>query len=213
LDKKNKTLAIIGAGHLGQQIAHYAKSDGHYSEVVFFDDFSNQKSINGYEILGILKDIELNYSNHTFDELIVGIGYKHLEIRKQMYERFKNKIPFGKIVHSTCWVDETAKIESGTIVYPNCCIDANATIKNNTILNLACTIAHDTVVGEHCFLSPRVALAGFITVGEQCIIGINTTVIDNISIVPKTQLGGGTVLIKNIEKPGLYVGNPQKFIR
>ena len=35
-----KTLAIIGSGDLGQQIAHYAISDGHYEKVVFFDDFS-----------------------------------------------------------------------------------------------------------------------------------------------------------------------------
>ena len=36
-----KTLAIIGSGHLGQQIAHYALSDNHYEKVLFFDDFSN----------------------------------------------------------------------------------------------------------------------------------------------------------------------------
>ena len=37
-----KTLAIIGSGHLGQQIAHYAISDNHYCKVVFFDDFSTK---------------------------------------------------------------------------------------------------------------------------------------------------------------------------
>ncbi len=37
----NKTLAIIGAGHLGQQIAHFAIEDNHYSKVVFFDYFYN----------------------------------------------------------------------------------------------------------------------------------------------------------------------------
>ena len=48
---------------------------------------------------------------------------------------------------------------------------------------------------------------------EKCIIGINSTVIDNITIISNTQLGGGTVVIKNIIQSGLYVGNPQKFIR
>jgi NADH/NAD ratio-sensing transcriptional regulator Rex len=47
-----KTLAIIGSGHLGQQIAHYAISDNHYDKVVFFDDFTVEKQINGYQILG-----------------------------------------------------------------------------------------------------------------------------------------------------------------
>ena len=45
-----KTLAIIGSGHLGQQIAHYAIADNHYQKVVFFDDFSTETAINGFEI-------------------------------------------------------------------------------------------------------------------------------------------------------------------
>jgi sugar O-acyltransferase (sialic acid O-acetyltransferase NeuD family) len=208
-----KILAIIGAGHLGQQIAHYGITDNKYDNVVFFDDFSKEKCINGYTILGNTEKIESEFQKNSFDELIIGIGYKNLNVRKQYYHQFEEKIPFGKIIHSSCWVDETAKINAGCVVYPNCCIDANVSIDANTILNLACTVSHDTVVGKHCFLSPRVALAGFVSIEEQCIIGINSTVIDNLSIVAKTQLGGGTVLIKSIEKPGLYVGNPHKFIR
>ena len=41
----NKTLAIIGSGDLGQQMAHYAISDNHYEKVVFFDDFTSEKEV------------------------------------------------------------------------------------------------------------------------------------------------------------------------
>lgn len=208
-----KTLAIIGSGHLGQQIAHYALSDNHYEKVVFFDDFSNETHVNGIPILGNVNVIEQEFAKQSFDELIIGIGYKHLVIRKQLFERFHNQIPFGKIIHSSSWVDATAKIEDGCVIYPSCCIDAHVNIKSNTILNVACTVAHDTIVGQHCFLSPRVALAGFIKVDDLCILGINSTIIDNISIISNTQIGGGTVVIQNITQKGLYVGNPQRFIR
>lgn len=208
-----KTLAVIGAGHLGQQIAHYALSDKHYKDVIFFDDFATKTEINGFKILGGSKGIIDCFRKKMFDELIIGIGYKHLEIRKKFFEDFESLIPFGNIIHSSSWVDETAEVKSGCIIYPNCCIDANSVIDQNTIINIGSTVAHDTKVGKHCFLSPRVALAGFITIHEQCILGINSTVIDNISMVSKTQLGGGTVVIKNIEKQGLYVGNPQRFVR
>jgi len=209
----NKVLAIIGFGHLGQQIAHYAISDNHYKKVVFFDDFSNEKEVNGFEILGNSNDIIFEFEKKSFDELLIGIGYKHLTIRKQLFERFSAFIPFGKIIHSTSWVDSTANVNKGCIIYPSCSVDANTEIGANTILNIACTVAHDTVVGKHSFLSPRVALAGFINIGEMCILGINSTVIDNVTIVSKTQLGGGTVVTKNIENNGLYVGNPHRFIR
>lgn len=208
-----KTLAILGSGHLGQQIAYYAISDNHYKKVVFFDDLVNEKEINGHQILGNSDTIEVEYQKKSFDELIIGIGYKHLTVRKSLFERFESKIPFGKIVHSSSWLDKTAIVKEGCVIYPCCSIDANVVIEENTILNIACTIAHDTYVGKHCFLSPRVALAGFIKIGESCIIGINATLIDNVTIVSKTQIGGGTVVIDTILKSGLYVGNPQRFIK
>lgn len=208
-----KTLGIIGSGHLGQQIAHYAIFDNHYDKVVFFDDFSSEKETNGFAILGNSKDITSEFEKKSFDEIIIGIGYKHLTIRKQLFEQFSGIIPFGKIIHSSAWVDVTASIKDGCVIYPSCCIDAHAIIYSNTILNIACTVAHDTIVGKHCFLSPRVALAGFINIQEMCTIGINATLINNIYIAARTQIGGGTVVTKNIEKNGLYVGNPHRFIR
>lgn len=208
-----KTLAIIGSGDLGQQIAHYAISDNHYDKVVFFDDFTESVEINGFKILGKTDLIEQEFLLKSFDELLIGIGYKHLAIRKSLFERFEEKIPFGKIIHSSSWLDKSARVGKGCVIYPRCSIDANVVIENDTIINIGCVIAHDTVVGEHCFLSPRVALAGFIKIEGMCILGINSTIIDNITIVSKTQIGGGSVVINTIDKAGLYVGNPCRFIR
>ena len=208
-----KTLAILGSGDLGQQIAHYALTDGHYDAVVFFDDFNENTAVNGCKVLGKSTAIETAYANHLFDVLLIGIGYKHLAVRKQLFEKFSSSIPFGTLIHSSSWVDASAIIEKGCVIYPGCLIDAKAIIQANTILNIGCTIAHDTIIGSHCFLSPRVAVAGFVSVATECVLGINATIIDAITLVEKTQLGGGTTVIKNIEKSGLYVGNPAKFIR
>jgi sugar O-acyltransferase (sialic acid O-acetyltransferase NeuD family) len=208
-----KTLAILGLGHLGQQIAHFAISDHHYQKVIFFDDFSKANEVNGFQILGNSDDIEFEFERNSFDELLIGIGYKHLETRMHFYERFVGEIPFGKIVHSSCWLDTTAIIHEGCVLYPMSTIDANVEINANTIINVSCTIAHDSVIGKHCFLSPRVAIAGFVKISNLCIIGINATIIDTISIVARTQIGAGTVIIMNLDINGLYVGNPQRFIR
>lgn len=208
-----KTLAIIGSGHLGQQIAHFAIIDGHYKEVVFFDDFNEEKEVNGFLIKGKTSLIEDSFKGNIFDELIIGIGYKHMGARKRLHEKFVLKVPFATIVHSSCIVDPTAILGSGTIVYPGSIIDANVNIKDNVLINIGCAVAHDTIIHSHCFLSPRVVLAGFIIIGKECVLGINSTVIDNINIADAVQIGGGTVVIKNIEESGLYVGNPARFIR
>ena len=140
--------------------------------------------------------------------MLIGIGYKHLQVRKTLFETFSTLITFGKLIHSSSWVDATAVVEKGCVIYPGCIIDAKAVIKANTILNIGCSISHDTTINSHCFLSPRVAIAGFVCIEECCILGINSTIIDNLNIVAKTQLGGATVVINSIEKSGLYVGNP-----
>ncbi|CAL2103431.1 Sugar O-acyltransferase (Sialic acid O-acetyltransferase NeuD family) [Tenacibaculum sp. 190130A14a] len=208
-----KTLAIIGAGDLGRQIANYALEDGHYQKVVFIDDYSNESYKYNIPIIGNSNDIEKLYKKGAFDELIIGIGYKHLQKKKELYIRFKGAIPFGKIVHSTSWIAPSAKVLSGTVIYPNCSVDIDAVIEENTILNNGCTIAHDSIIQKHSFLAPRVAIAGFVKVEEQCILGINSTIIDNIFVKERTQIGAGTVVIKNIDKSGLYVGNPHRLVR
>lgn len=208
-----KTLAIIGSGDLGQQFAHYALTDGHYGSVVFFDDFTTEETVNGCWVIGKTDDIAQAFADKKFDELLIGIGYKHLKVKAEMFDRFAAKIPFGKIIHSSSWLDPTAVVEAGAVIYPCCAIDAKAVISANAMLNIGCTVAHDSVVGAHSFLSPRVAVAGFTTIGQQCIVGINATLIDNLTIASQTQIGGGAVVIKSITEKGLYVGNPAKFIR
>lgn len=208
-----KKLAILGSGDLGQQIANFAISDGHYGDVIFFDDFTKEKQVNGHEVLGKSNDIENHFEKATFNELIIGIGYKHLDKRAEFYDFFSKLVPFGKIVHSSCWVDDSAKIRPGTVIYPNCCIDAFALVKENSVVNISSTIAHDTSIGRNCFLSPGVVIAGFVNIDSNCIIGINSTVIDNIKISSGIQLGGATVVTKDLTKKGLYVGSPARFIR
>lgn len=203
----SKILAILGAGELGRQIANFALNDLHYSKVVFYDDYSIEIDVQGKSD-ALLKD----YSENKFNELIIGIGYHHLQARKEKYETFKNKIPLGKIIHSSSWVDNSATIGEGCIIYPKCTIDKNVTIDDNTILNLNCTIAHDTKIGGHSFFAPSVTIAGFCVIGEQSFLGVGTVITDSVKISSNIITGAGTVIVKNINEPGLYAGVPSKII-
>ncbi|MEO6882677.1 MAG: acetyltransferase [Bacteroidia bacterium] len=204
----SKTLAILGAGELGKQIANLAIADYHYDKILFYDDFNT-----GNLICGNSSNLIHDFNDKKFNELIIGIGYNFLKERQEKFKLFCDKIPFGIIIHSSAWVDSTATINKGCVIYPRTTIDKNVIIHSNVIINLNCVIAHDSVVHSHTFLSPGVNVAGFVTIGECCNIGISTTIIDNINIVDNTQTGGGTVVIKDITNPGLYVGNTAKFIR
>jgi len=209
-----KRIAIIGSGDLGQLIAYHCKIDKQAEVVGFFDDFkSKDEKINLLPILGEINDIDSLFNTNIFDELIIAIGYKYFDFRESLYNRFQGKIPFAKLIHSSCFVDQSCQIGEGVCLLPGSVLDRNVIVNANVLINAGCTIAHDSVVEKHTFLSPSVSIAGFVTIGSRCNIGINATIIDNVSISNNIQIGGGTVVISDINKKGLYVGNPARFIR
>jgi len=209
-----KKIGIIGAGELGKQIAHLTDQSSDYEVYGFFDDvITVGTSIDKYTVIGTVDELLTAFYSKKFDSIVIGIGYNHLIKKKELYDKFIGQIPFANIIHSTCYIDITAKIGTGVVFYPGCIIDKNVIIKDNVLLNLGVVVSHDSVIASHSFFAPRAAISGFTKIGECCNIGINTTIIDNVNITFNVSTGGGTVVIKSIKQSGLYVGNPARLIR
>ena len=207
-------IAIIGSGDLGKSIAHYASDNG-YTVSGFYDDFQKENNVAGIQILGKLDKIEEDFKSNLFDALVCAIGYYHFDFREHVFNKFHHQlgIPFATIIDKTCHVDSSATIGEGVVMFPTALVGKGCVIDDNVLLNVGVTIAHDSTIKAHSFLSPRVAMAGFSTIGKRCMIGINSTIIDNITICDDVRVGGGNLVIRNIEKPGLYVGSPVKWIK
>ncbi|MBE9468635.1 MAG: acetyltransferase [Bacteroidetes bacterium] len=209
----NKTLAIIGSGDLGQLIAHHAINDNHFEDIVFFDDFkTNSENMPYGEIIGKTSDILKAFEGNVFDELIIGIGYKHFDARQNFFELYNSKIPFATIIHTSCYLDSTVKIGKGSFILPGCVFDKDVVIGNNIVCNISVSLSHDSEIQNHSFLGPNVSIAGFVTVKSRCMIGINSTIIDNITIADDIVIGGGAVVTKNLIQKGLYVGVPANIV-
>lgn len=208
-------ILIIGAGDLGQQIAHYISTSEIFSIVGYVDDFGKIGEVRkGYEILGTIKDIELLYSQNIFDELLIGIGYNHFITRKKIFDNYNNVIPFATYIHPTCVIDSTAKIGKGVIILPRCIIDMEVVIHDNVFIYSGTVIGHNSQVGAHSIISLSATTGGFSTIGKSCFIGIGTCVRDNITIANHTFIGSGANVIKNIiQEDCVYVGNPARFMR
>ncbi len=207
-----KRLAIIGSGDLGQQIAWHATSDGKYQVVGFYDDFAVKGLLcNGIPVLGKIEDVESDFGKGEFDELLLAIGYKHFNERMRIFNELKMVVPFGRLIHSSAYVDPSAILGLGVIVYPGCVLDMKTHLQDNVLLNAGVVIAHDTTIGSHSFLSPGVKVAGFVRVGNCVSLGIGTAVVDNLSIADYARTGAGAVVIESITEPGLYVGVPARY--
>lgn len=208
-----KKLAIIGSGDLGQLIAHHALADGQYELAGFFDDYKSKGEIVGLgPVIGVVDEVQKAFLNGAFDCLMVGVGYNHPDFRKKCFDAYFGKVPFATLVHSSCYVDASARVAEGAFLLPGCVLDRGVIVEENALLNTGCNVAHDTVIGKHSFLGPGVVLAGFITIGEGCFIGVGTTVIDNVSIVPHVQTGGGAVVVRDLNEAGLYIGIPARKV-
>lgn len=207
-----KRLAIVGAGDLGLQLAHLAAATDTYRLVGFFDDTREPNTkVGGAPALGSIDNVAAAHAAGDFDALLIGIGYRHLAFRHQLYERFSGHIPFATLIHPSAIVDPGCRVGPGSVIYPGCVLDMGVVIGANVLLNVGCIIAHDSCVEDSCFFSPAVKLAGFVRVEASSTLGIGTIVIDNVVITSGVRTGAGAVVVDSITQPGLYLGVPARF--
>jgi len=137
-----------------------------------------------------------------------GIGYKHMEFRRQIFNDLKLDIPFARLIHPSAYVDKSTQIGQGCFILPGCKIDAHSVLEENVLLNTGVVLAHDSIIKSHSFCGPAAAIAGKTTIGECCFIGINSTIIDNLTICDFSVIAAGAVVTKSIFIKGLYAGVP-----
>lgn len=206
----SKRIAILGAGDLGRTLTHHAITSG-FDVAGYYDDTCVGTSVLGKPVFGNLAAALIG---GEWDALVMGIGYKHLVFRKELFENLtRGGVPFATLIHPSCYVDHLAEVEAGAVLFPGCTLDVGARIGANTVLNVGCVVAHDTTLGSHSFLGPSVTLAGFVRTGECCFFGVGTVVIDNVELGSHSQTGGGAVVVQNFSGHGLLVGVPARVIR
>ena len=73
-------------------------------------------------------------------------------------------------------------------------------------------IGHNCNIGKNTIIAPHCVISGSTTIGENCWLGIGSLIKNHIDICRDVVIGMGSVVVKSITKPGVYVGNPAKFI-
>ncbi|MBD5237136.1 MAG: hypothetical protein HDS62_06350 [Bacteroidales bacterium] len=222
MESKNDTLknrvAILGCGELGLQAAHYLRlmNNGcnQYSQIGWIDDVTPVGSVvAGLRVIGKSSDTEKLHNEGLFEYLFVAIGYNHLKAKKEIIERFKNRIPMLNIIAPSVYVDPSARLGENLFFYPGAIIDKEAVINDGVILNLGSIVAHNSTIGMCSFLAPKSSVAGFSKIGNCSFIGTGATVIDNIELCDSLKIGAGAVIVKDISVSGTYLGIPATLIK
>lgn len=121
------------------------------------------------------------------------------------------------------------KIGDMVFIGPFVEIQKNVRIGNNCKIQSHAFICELVTIGDNCFISHGVMFINDLfsnghpawgdkllwkntTIGNNVSIGTNSTILP-VDICSNVVIGAGSVVTKNISRPGIYAGNPAKFIR
>lgn len=114
------------------------------------------------------------------------------------------------------FVGPFVEITNGVFIGDNTRISSHSFICTLVTIGKKCFIGHNVNFTNDKFSSKK--LGGSIKnwlptkVGNNVLIGSNSTILP-VKICDNVVIGAGSVVTKNITKPGIYAGNPAKFIR
>lgn len=74
-------------------------------------------------------------------------------------------------------------------------------------------IGHNCVIGANTVMAAGVVLNGRVMVGENCWFASGSLVRHHVNICDNVVVGLGAVVVKDIIKPGIYVGNPARYLK
>lgn len=206
-------IAILGSGEFAKRLMYYIEGTGFGTITGLFDDFEIPETIkHDRPILGPLGDVPVFFKKNAFDEILIGIGYNHLGIRKKLYEKMKKEgVPFATYIHPSAHVEKSAVVKDGCVILVKCVLDMNAMLEENVFLSSTCFISHDVRIGAHTYCAPALSIAGHTEIGECCFLGINTTTNDNIKIGSNAITSAGSVIINDVSSNVLVAGVPAKI--
>lgn len=143
--RRERSLLVVGAGGLGQDVAEIANLTGRYTKIAFLDDAPNPDKERQYNIVGCVAD--LNKFVGQYDFAIAAVGNN--QYRMKVHQRIKDlgfEVPI--LIHPTAIVHPRASLECGDIIRAMCFVSSGVDIRESVILNIGCKIDHNCVIGE-----------------------------------------------------------------
>jgi acetyltransferase-like isoleucine patch superfamily enzyme len=124
---------------------------------------------------------------------------------------------YGCRIGNDSFIGPFVEIQKEVVIGANCKIQSHTFICELVTIGDHCFIGHGVVFINDLFTSGmpsegKKELWKRTTLGNHVSIGSNATIL-GVTICDKVVIGAGSVVTKNITEPGIYVGNPARFLR
>lgn len=124
---------------------------------------------------------------------------------------------YGCKIGKNSFVGPFCEIQKDVVIGEKCRIQSHTFICELVTIGNNCFIGHGVMFVNDLFSNGGPAygekeLWKSTTVGNNVSIGSNATILP-VEICDNVVIGAGAVVTKNITKPGIYAGNPARFLR
>ena len=209
-----RKLYIIGASHLGREMAVFLKDRPDYEKQWkiegFLHDVTGKSPLDGFpcdhKIIAGWSDFQFQ----SGDMAVVAIGDGAW--RSKVMNSLNGKVEFPSFVHPSVRLFDDTTIGEGSMVWPGAILSIHCHIGRGALVNYGAIVSHDVAAGDFSTISPGAVLTGGVQLGEHVEIGSNATVLPRLSICAHSIIGAGATVVKSINHPGTYVGTPAKIL-
>jgi sugar O-acyltransferase (sialic acid O-acetyltransferase NeuD family) len=209
-----KDIAVVGKGGFGREVRMLIDQINFviptWNFLGYYDDDIISEPIDGYPLLGTIKDI-----NNVPKKLCLAIGIGSPKIRNTIFKNIINEnISFPNLFHPDMIYDRNNFIFGiGNIVCANNIVSTNVKFGNFISINLACTIGHDVIINSYCSVNPGSNISGNVQIGERSVIGTNACILQGLTVGQDAVVGAGAVALRSVEDGMTVIGNPARGIR
>ncbi len=124
---------------------------------------------------------------------------------------------YGCTIGDDCFIGPFTEIQKDVVIGERCRIQSHSFICELVTIGNDCFIGHGVMFVNDLFseggpANGKKELWKETHIGNHVSIGSNATILP-VSICDNVVIGAGAVVTKSIIKPGVYVGNPAKFLR
>lgn len=199
-------LAIYCAGGLGREVLGLAWGVNRWSRIVFVDDVTEQKSLDGVTVYRF-EDIRRLPEPVEF---VIANGEP--SARKALYDKVKAaKYPFATIQSAGAWLYPGSTLGEGCIVWDSI-ISTDVQIGSNVLIGTKTCIGHGVAIGANSMISAHCFIGGESQLDEEIYLAPGALIKDRIHIREKAIVSLGAVILRNVKAKAIMVGNPAKEI-
>ncbi len=216
----NKKVIIIGGDGNGGVAASCIEDMRNKYDILdyevygFLNDYIEKgKLINGYPVLGGLKDIT-TYLEGDYYFIYAIHSITHAPLRIRLFESLN--IPDEKLatlVHPTAFIGHGVQLEPGVMIMANSYIGPETTIGKCTFVMANCSIGHNNTIDGFCHFSVSACCSSVLTIGKGCDVALNATVMEKVTMGDYSVAGAGSLVLKDVAPYEVVVGSPAKHLK